>query len=424
MHQLNLVFSHNNFSPLGKFRQARVILAIAVGLFLFSNQASSQSQPSRTNQVDQSSAPASASALPDVIEASPGQIRRAAGPERVLNESQWTILPDADVYREYGLQKLKSRIYTDGKTKLTVEVFEMLYASGAYGLFTFNRGGLTSNRSEFNTGRYLVSMAADPAGSPVDPEAIESLKQLLANDGGALPSLPDNLPVANKIGRTEKYVVGSAALAQIESLSHLKEIVSFTGGTEVATAQYQNGGGRMSLAIVEYQTPQLATDGHARFTSYHDALDQADKDKTIIKRVGNYVIEAVGFTNAAEAQSIVNQIKYTPKVYWEGKKLRDVPLQFRPPDPAAIEEASKTAGILIRTFYWIGVMITGAILIGVITGGAFFYVRRYRRRKLGIDDLFSDAGGTVRLNLDDYLLQPSNSTVKQIGSGNNKSPES
>ena len=58
-------------------------------------------------------------------------------------------------------------------------------------------------------------------------------------------------------------------------------------------------------------------------------------------------------------------------------------------------------------------MITGAIIIGFITGGSFFYWKRYRRRKLGVDDIFSDAGGTVRLNLDDYLLSPGDS-VKNI----------
>jgi hypothetical protein len=60
-------------------------------------------------------------------------------------------------------------------------------------------------------------------------------------------------------------------------------------------------------------------------------------------------------------------------------------------------------------------MLLSAILIGIIAGGSLFYWNRYRRRKLGLDDLFSDAGGTVRLNLDDYLLPPEETPVKQIG---------
>jgi hypothetical protein len=409
LHQLNFYFHRKNFSLLKKFRPACLIMAIVVSLLLFSNRAYSQPQPNQVNQTIQ--------ALPESIGNIPGESWRAAGPERVLDESQWTILPNADVYREYGLRKLKSRIYTNDQTKLTVEVFEMAFTSGAYGLFTFNRGTLGPNRSEFNIGRYLVSMAVEPAGAQIGSNFTDSLKQLLANDSGALPLLPEKLPTFYKIAESDKYIVGATALAQIKGLGHLKDIVSFSGGTEVVTSEYQNGSARMPLAIVEYQTPQLATDGHARFTSYHDSLSQVDQNKMIIKRVGNYVVHAVGFENAAEAQNIVDQIKYTPKVYWEGRKLSDVPINFRPPDPAAIEEASKTAGILIRAFYWIGVMITGAILIGIIAGSTFFYVRRYRRRKLGIDDLFSDAGGTIRLNLDDYLLQPSDQNVKQIGNG-------
>lgn len=415
MHQLNLDFRQISCSPFGKIWPARLIAVITVSLLLLSNQIYGQTQPNQANQANQEK-------LPTVIgessgRESGGEVWRATGPERTLSKSQWSILPNADVYREYGLQKLKSRIYAGGKTKLAVEVFEMLYASGAYGLFTFNHGTLASNRSEFHTGRYLVSIAADPASAPISSNFIASLKQTLASEAGELPSLPKSLPAPSRIAESEKYLVGPTALSQIKSFSHLKDVVSFTGGTEVVTSEYQDGGGRLNLAIVEYQTPQLATDGHARFASYLDALSQPEKEKLIIKRVGNYVIEAVGFTNAAEANTVVNQIKYTPKVYWEGRKLSDVPIQFRPPDPAAIEEASKTASILIRAFYWIGVMITGAILTGVIAGSTFFYVRRYRRRKLGLDDLFSDAGGTVRLNLDEYLLQSSDTSVKQIGKG-------
>ena len=59
-------------------------------------------------------------------------------------------------------------------------------------------------------------------------------------------------------------------------------------------------------------------------------------------------------------------------------------------------------------------MITAAMLIGVIAGGSFFYYRRHRRRKLGLDDIFSDSGGTVRLNLDEFLLEPDSPKIKLL----------
>jgi len=60
------------------------------------------------------------------------------------------------------------------------------------------------------------------------------------------------------------------------------------------------------------------------------------------------------------------------------------------------------------------------MLLGIVAGGSVFYWNRYRRRKLGLDDMFSDAGGTIRLNLDDYLLSSDEPAIKQIGRGDNQ----
>jgi hypothetical protein len=169
--------------------------------------------------------------------------------------------------------------------------------------------------------------------------------------------------------------------------------------------------------IIEYHTPQTAADGHKSATKYIDSLSQNEKGSRILKKVGNYIVHAINVRNTDEAGSLIGQIKYDYKVYWEGKKLSDIPIDFRPPDPVAIEEANRTLMIMVRSFYWVGALLTGSILLGLLAGGTFFYWRRYRRRKLGLDDLFSDAGGAVRLNLDDYLLQPGQPAIKQLGDG-------
>jgi hypothetical protein len=208
-------------------------------------------------------------------------------------------------------------------------------------------------------------------------------------------------------------VIGPLALAQVKEFADFKDMVNFSGGTHAVIANYNNAGGNLSLIIVEYHTPQLATDGYSQFQNYFGTISAQEKNSRLLRRIGNYVVTAINVQDMLGAENIIAQIKYSPKVYWEGKKITDLPIQFRPPDPLAIEEASQTASMIIRTFYWIGIMILGAIVIGFITGGSFFYWKRYRRRKLGIDDIFSDAGGTVRLNLDDYLLS-SGEPVKNI----------
>lgn len=347
-----------------------------------------------------------------------GAAWRALGESRSLDAEKVTVLQDADLYLEYGLQRLITQAYTSGREKVTVEMFEMKYPAGAYGLYTFNRGSLSPDRQEFHVGRYLVSLTAGSEGGTIDPGLIEALRQQLASGEVELPPLPDNLPAQDKVAATEKYVVGPAGLSRIPAFSDLKEVIGFTGGAEAALAAYEHAGGQMSLAIIEYHTPQLASDAYARLKGHVESLSQEEKGQRLLKRVGNYIVEAVGVRDVEAAQALIGKIKYTPRVYWEGRKVTAIPLPFRAPDPVALEEAAQTAHILVTTFLAIGVLLIGAIGVGIVTGGAVFYWRRYRRRKLGIDEFFSDAGGTVRLNLDDYLLSASDpQQPKLVGKG-------
>ena len=147
----------------------------------------------------------------------------------------------------------------------------------------------------------------------------------------------------------------------------------------------------------------------------HEAAPQAEKEQRIVKRIGNYVVVANHIQDRAAAESLIKQIKYEMKIYWEGKKYSDIPLEYRAPDKTALAEAAETASVLLRAFYWIGIMVVSTVALGILSGGGYFYWRRYQRRKLGQENLFSDAGGTVRLNLDDYLLEAGTEKKKLTG---------
>ncbi len=351
--------------------------------------------------------------LPDRL----GETFRAVGKTQTLSADQYSVLPDGDVYKEYWLESLTSGHYTDGKNSIAVEVFQMEFDSGAYGLFTFNRGKQTETRREFFTGRFFVSISSETIQSISLEPVIQTLKESLKSSNGELSPLPSHLPEEGKIAESEKYLVGPVALAKIAEFSNLpdfsdlKDVVTFSGGTEAVIARYLNGSSSLSLMIVEYHTPQQATDGHAQFQAWLGQLPEQERNQRLLKRIGNYVVATTAAQDLAIAENLVSQIKYTQVVYWEARKITDIPVAYRPPDPLAVQEMAQTASIMIRTFYWIGVMLFGAIVLGVISGGIFFYWNRYRRRKLGLDDIFSDAGGTVRLNLDEYLLSSTESTA-------------
>lgn len=346
---------------------------------------------------------------------------KATGASRTLDSEAYSVLPDGDIYKEYGLRKITVQDFMNGNTRCTVEDFQLSFKSGAFGLLSFHRARLGENRKEFVHGRHLISVSSDAPITALDESLVATLKGLIVDDEASqMPSLPLHLPEQKKVSGSDLYVLGPLALARISAFADLKNTLDFTGGAEAVTASYTNGAGKMELLILEHHTPQLFADAYASLQKHFDALPQNEKDRRSLSRAGNYIVYAANIEDREAAKQIISQIKYTPRIYWEGRKPGDIPLAYRPADPAALEEASETANVLLRTFYWIGVMITSAILMGIIAGGSFFYWKRYRRRKLGVEDLFSDAGGTVRLNLDDFLLAAPEEEIKKIGPGSEK----
>jgi hypothetical protein len=348
--------------------------------------------------------------LPDKI----GDEWTALGNPHTLSADQFSTLPDGHVYTEYGLITLTTRFYTNGKAKVAVELFQTHFASEAYGLFSFIQGYLAENRLAFYKGQFLASVSSEGEDAKSLQSIIDVLKKNITSEEGELPSLPFNLPKEDKVSNTERYVIGPVALGRIKEFADLKDVVNFNGGTYAAIANYQTANQEISLAVFEYHTPQLATDGYTKFQNYLESTPTSKKSSRLLRRIGNYIVIASNVREAGPAEAIIAKIKYSPQISWEGKKITNVPIQFRPTDPIAVEEASQTANMIIRTFYWIGVMIFAAILIGFVAGSSLFYWNRYRRQKLGIDDVFSDAGGSVRLNLDEYLLDTSEYSLTRI----------
>ena len=349
-----------------------------------------------------------AKGLPDKI----GNEWKAIAPSRKLSADKIPDSPETKILTEYGLQEVTSRYYFNGKDKITVEALAMKYASRAYGLWTFRRQSLPAGQKEFFHGRYLIRVAA--ANSTIAETVLAQMQSDLPPTSD-LPLLPTYLPDQNKLPATEKYLVGPEAIAQISALSDLKEAIDFTGGTHAALAEYNNGSGKMSVILIEFQSPQFATDGLSKIQQHFNALSPEEQKKRVLRRVGNYAVEAVNVSDPKAAEELIGQMKYMARVYWEGKGMASIPLQFRPPDPVALREIIQTGQFIVAAFYWIGILVAGAMVTGVFTGGAFFYWRRAQRRKLGLNETFSDAGGMTRLNLDDCLLTDSNMSPKLLG---------
>ncbi len=349
--------------------------------------------------------------LPDKL----GDDWRASSPSRKVAADKITEIAEAKILTEYGLQSVTDRQYSNGKANLRVEAVEMKYASGAYGLWTIHRATLAANQKEIFNGRFVLRFSGS---NQAITEAVFTQMQTYLTSTSEPPLLPTYLPDQSKIADSEKYLVGPEAFAHISEISDLKDAIDFTGGTHAAVADYNNGSGKMSIVLIEFQSPQFAADGLAKIQAHFNSLSQDEQKKRILRRVGNYAVEAVNVSDPEGAAEVLKQIKYMVRVHWEGKNSSAIPIPFRPPDPAALREAIQTAQFMVATFYGIGILLVGAVLTGISVGGVFFYWRRAQRRKLGLDGGFTDAGGMTRLNLDEYLfLSGSDSSAKLLGKG-------
>ena len=328
---------------------------------------------------------------------------KAVGKVRVLTGAECLRVPDGEIALEYGLEAIASRNYADGKEHYLVELFELRFPSGAYGFTSFLQN--VGKQRAFQSGRRVIRVQRLPNSAPLLPEFFEALVKSFPESKDVPIPLPSHLPQTGKTARSETYFTGPKVLASHRQFNFLKGAVSFDGGTEAVTAEYQLSQAEVNVLLLEFHTPQLAHDGFAKLEAAQAKLPEAEKNQLVFKRIGNYVAVANPVKDKQATEALLGEIKYTAVVHWQGTKFSDIPLEYRPPDPAALEEASETATILLRTFYWIGLMLALAAGFGIITGSSFFYWRRYQRRKAGLDELFSDAGGTIRLNLEDEPLE-------------------
>jgi hypothetical protein len=160
------------------------------------------------------------------------------------------------------------------------------------------------------------------------------------------------------------------------------------------------------MLIVEFTTPQLAGDNDRRIVEkMHELWQQGQPSPSGYRRVGNYSVFVFNAPSEQEANQLIDQVKYEQVVQWLG----DNPNWLK---RAQKEYTETTLGVLVTVIKTSG--LAAALCFGI--GGFFGAVLFARRRAQQIQDqAYSDAGGMMRLNLDDMTAQTN--PGKLIGSG-------
>lgn len=199
------------------------------------------------------------------------------------------------------------------------------------------------------------------------------------------PPVVTSLPNWESVKTSAVHIKSADELKNAFGARSVLDAIEFSGGTEAATATYETG----KLLIVEYNTPQASVDADKVFNQR--LAENQQNPPVYYRRIGNYSAFVFDAPDEAAANSLLDQVKYEKTVRWLGQN----PNILRQAEQAFVKTSSE---IFLSTFLAIALGISSTILLGIGVGALIFYLRKQRRQEM---TRFSDAGGMVRLNLDD-----------------------
>lgn len=296
---------------------------------------------------------------------------------------------NAALLKEYGFNNFESATYTrDDGRKVTVKAARFADTSGAYGAFSYykvppmitetigDQGASLNERVLFYRGNILVDavFAKLSAMSAAELRELADALPLPAGETRNPPGLPAYLPKTGYVKNTAKYVVGPVGLEKI-SAPLPAQLVDFGVGAEVVLGEYDSSGGKESLMLISYPTPQIAAEHLRRI----DAAQQPatppqpgntpalDPGPVFSKRTGPIVVVATGSLSKNEAQALLAKVNYDADVTWNENTY---------------SKKDNVANLLVNIIILCGILIGFAAVVGVAFGGLRILIQRVLPEKI------------------------------------------
>jgi hypothetical protein len=247
-----------------------------------------------------------------------------------------------------------------------------------------------------------LTQDVEPASEPARKLA-EQLAETLDKGTGDIPALVRHLPGWEAGNLQSSYAVTSATLKNNIPNQPIFDAVSFEAGVEAASAAYGNS----QLVIVEFNTPQIATENDGRIaTKLQELRSQGQPVPTAYRRVGNYAVFVFNAPDETAANQLIDQVKYQQVVTWLGHN----PFSY---EQATREFTETTLGVLVAVVKTSGLALLATIAVGGFLGALLFHIRRSQQRAR---EAYADSDAMLRLNLDD--LTPERDPQRLLGRGN------
>jgi hypothetical protein len=244
---------------------------------------------------------------------------------------------------------------------------------------------------------FLLALGASASSAKAQAEAGG------ADESGAFPVLVMHLPDwEKKVNEGYVYARTKPALQKAAGGQPVLDAFDFDEGTEAVAAKYEGG----RLVIVEFPTPQHAFDADAAVNRRMAELRAAGQPApSSYKRVGNYSVFVFDAPDAAAAEKLISAVRYEKDVRWLGRNPHAEEIAVR-------AYTSTMGGVILTTLITTGLAILLCLGIGGAVGAVVFFHRRARN---AAQEIYTDAGGMVRLNIEDLNTPPQ--TTNLLGRG-------
>lgn len=316
--------------------------------------------------------------------------------------------------------------YTAAKgRKLTVSVIRTESQAAAYALLTeasaqmrmqgeptktrdVGIAGLRdSNRLAFYKGTVFVSITGGSieAGENGMLAFARAFAATLEDIENAIPVLVKHLPQWETAQDRARYAVSLRTLEEAAGKRPVFEALSFDEGAEAVTADY----GAARLVIVEFTTPQVAASIDERIRERIRQLSENGQPvPSVYRREGNYSVFVFDAPDETAATQLSNAVKYEQRVQWLGEN----PFLF---EAARQHQTQQAVSLILGIAKSIGFFVALCLAAGGIVGGIAFLHRRTQQRAAA--ESYSDAGGMLRLNLDEMTKESDPSRLLASGDG-------
>ncbi len=271
--------------------------------------------------------------------------------------------PDRELAGEYGLQTSEAADYTSpDKKHFTATAWRFNDSTGAMAMFEARRppkaapskmaklAVTTSDGVIYTYGNYLLQLTGSLPG---ETELNQLYDQLPRLEQSALPLLIEALPTDGLIPNSERYILGPVSLSRFDP-GIAPSIAAFHLGAEGQVGQYNTPKGKLTLAIFDYPTPNMAREQYEQFAKIPGA---------VAKRAGSMVAVTIQPPDPDAAERVLAQVKYGTNV------------TFNQAPPVTAQQVS---GMMLGI-----IALAGGILFLCLICGIGFGAFRIILRKLG-----------------------------------------